>query len=131
MGISPGVVTFVSKFWGGRVSDKEITQKCDILELLEPGDNVMADKGFDIKDVLAPFEVHLNIPPFLSKKQQLSSKQVMETHRIAELRIYVEHAIGRIKSFRILQGVIPVTVADIACIRCLSCVCTHNQKHHA
>ena len=55
MGISPGgVITFVSKLWGRHISDKEITQKCRILELLEPGDNVMADKGFDIKDVLAP-----------------------------------------------------------------------------
>ena len=78
MGISPGgVVIFVSKLWGGHVSDKDITQKCDILELLEPGDNVMANKGFDIKNVLAPLGVHLNIPPFLSQKKQLSSKQVM------------------------------------------------------
>ena len=93
VGISPGgVVTFVSKLWGGRVSDKEIAKKC-ILELLEPGDNVIADKGFNIKEVLAPLGVHLNIPPFLSQKQQLSSRQVMETRRIAELRIHVECAI--------------------------------------
>ena len=57
VGISPGgVVTFVSKLWGGCVSDQEMTQKCGTLERLEPGDNVMADKGFDIKDVLAQLE---------------------------------------------------------------------------
>ena len=37
----------------------------------------------------------------------------METRRIGELRIHVERAIEWIKSFCILQSVIPLTLADI------------------
>jgi len=55
VGISPnGQITFVSKLWGGRVSDKKITQESGILDIVDVGDNIMADRGFDIEDILPP-----------------------------------------------------------------------------
>ena len=44
VGITPsGGVCFVSKLYGGNISDWELTERCGILSLLEPGDSVMAD----------------------------------------------------------------------------------------
>ena len=41
--ISPqGVISFLSKGWGERVSDKHLTEKCGILANLLPGDQVLA-----------------------------------------------------------------------------------------
>ena len=94
VGISPGgVITFVSNLWGGRVSDRAITEQCGLLDLLDAGDRVIADRGFDIQDLLAEKMVALNIPPFLGDTLQLSARQVEETHRIAAIRIHVERAI--------------------------------------
>ena len=42
----------------------------------------------------------LNIPPFLNGRKCLMAQEEMETKRIAKQRIYIEHAIGRIKQFR-------------------------------
>ena len=64
IGISPaGYPSFISELHTGRSSDKQVTKDCGILNLLEPGDDLMADKGFDIEDEM-PQEVNLNIPPF-------------------------------------------------------------------
>ena len=57
---------------GGRISDKAITETSGVLDLLEPGDNVMADRGFDVGDVLEARGIMLNIPPFLGECHQLS-----------------------------------------------------------
>ena len=43
IGVTPqGTISFVSKAWGGGVSDKAITQECGILNKLLPGDVVLA-----------------------------------------------------------------------------------------
>ena len=70
VGISPdGVVTFVSSLFPGCISDKELTRRSGILDLLEAGDSVMADRGFDISEDLILIGVDLNIPPFMRGKQ--------------------------------------------------------------
>lgn len=60
---------FVSVLYGGHASDKEIVKACGIVNLIEPGDLVMVDKGFEIQDLLATRKVVLNIPPFTSDEE--------------------------------------------------------------
>ena len=76
--------------------------------MLEPSDSVMADKGFEINDLLTPCGVTLNIPPFLQSRGQFTREEVSETKTIAKLRIHVERAIRRIKDFHIFNGDIPL-----------------------
>ena len=115
IGISPsGAITFISKLFSGSVSDKELTRQSGILDLLEAGDSVMADKGFDIAEYLIPQGVQLNIPPFLRGTDQFSHKELVENRRIASLRIHVERAMERIKNFHIFDRILPATLTGIA-----------------
>ena len=51
IGISPqGVISFISKAWGGRVSDQYLTEYSNFLKNILLGDVVLADIGFDIAD---------------------------------------------------------------------------------
>lgn len=78
----------------------------------EDGDSVMADKGFQIQDIL-PLGVDLNIPPFLGSDAQMSAEDVVRTQQIASLRIHVERAINKIKNFGIWNGVIPLSLFSV------------------
>jgi hypothetical protein len=80
----------------------QLTNDCDILKLLQPGDTVMADRGFEIADMLQ-LGVGLNIPPFLGEPKKFSEQDEIKTRRIAKHRIHVERAIQRIRRFRMLQ----------------------------
>ena len=48
-----GAICFVSKAWGGRASDRHIVDNSEFLSYLEEGDLIVADKGFNIGDILA------------------------------------------------------------------------------
>lgn len=107
-----GAFSFVSDLWGGNVFDRYITQHCGILDHIKPGDEVLADRGFVIRDLLLERHATLNIPPFTKKcswgkGKHLTPNDISKTKNIAKLRIHVERAIGRLKNFRILANTIP------------------------
>ena len=50
--------------WSGSISDWKIVHESGLIDLLEKGDHLMADRGFNIRDLLTRRGVKLNIPPF-------------------------------------------------------------------
>lgn len=62
VGIAPsGGVTFISELYCGSISDKEFFKRSGLLQLLEPGDVVLADKGFRIEEELESVGVCKNL----------------------------------------------------------------------
>ncbi|XP_077355426.1 uncharacterized protein LOC144003248 isoform X2 [Festucalex cinctus] len=110
VGIAPqGVITFVSDAWGGRSSDKHITENCSILKNILPGDVVLADRGFTIEDSVSLYCAELNIPAFTKGKTQLSPSEVRNSRKIAAVRIHVERVIGLVRrKYQVLQGTLPI-----------------------
>ena len=78
IGITPqGTVSFISEGWGGRASDKFITEHCGLLNKLIPGYLVLADKSFDIEDSVGLYATRLQIPNFTKGKPQLSAADIV------------------------------------------------------
>ena len=117
------------KFIQGSTSNSDLTVKSGIIGLLDGGDSVMADRGFNIVNDLTLIGVKLNIPPFLCGKSQLSGTEMVEIRRIASLRIHVEWDMERIKNFHIFDRALPSTFETTAEQVIFICAVLSNIHH--
>ena len=62
----------------------------------------MADRGFNIQEILASKGVKVNVPSFINQSEQFTEREMLATRRIATLRIRAERAVERIKNYHIL-----------------------------
>ena len=82
IGIAPGGgFTFISSVFPGSISDKDTTVKSRLLyrQMYEPGEELMADRGFTIEDYLSPLGVRLVIPSFLKGREQFTEEEVIKS----------------------------------------------------
>ena len=111
--ISPRVwITFVSHLYPGRISDKEIVKKSNFCQLIEIGDQYLADKGFEIHDLISLRGGSLytdTSPKRYSISDQFTESQCFESMSIANVRIHIERAIKRIKAWHIFNQVLPLS----------------------
>ena len=74
-----GSISYVSKAWGGRVSDVVLVKQSDFIsnKYHHPRDQILADRGFTLADEFAAgCGVELIIPYFTKGKKQLSAREL-------------------------------------------------------
>ena len=112
IGVTPhGTISFISRAWGGRTSDKHLTEHCGLLKLLTPGDEVLADRGFTVEESVGIHCAKLVIHPFTRGRKQLPRLEVDKGRRIARVRIHVERVIGMLRQkYTFLQSTLPISL---------------------
>lgn len=90
--------------YGGNVSDRYILE-AEFIDKVEPGDAIMVDMGFNVKDLMLQRGAKLHIPPFTRRKEDgkgkmLTQSEIRKTKSIPSLRIHVERSIKRLKTFK-------------------------------
>ncbi|XP_011313311.1 uncharacterized protein, partial [Fopius arisanus] len=83
----------ISQAYGGKATDAFIVNDSGFLSLLQPGDEVLADKGFpQIRSEMLKRNAILTIPPH-AMTPQFTEEEVECTYNIASVRIHVERKI--------------------------------------
>lgn len=109
-----GSISHVSKAWGGRVTDKHITENSGFLNKLLPGDLVLADRGFTVQDSVGLHCAELITPPFTRGKKQLEKREIEHAREISRVRIHVERVIGLLRQkYSILSSTLPVSLIRV------------------
>lgn len=118
IGITPqGTVSFISEGWGGRTSDKFLTENSGFLDKIMPTDLILADRGFDIVETVGLAQGELKIPAFTKGKKQLSPVEIESTRRLAAVRIHVERVIGTVRQkYPIMNSCIPISLVKDSCL---------------
>ncbi|XP_075530145.1 uncharacterized protein LOC142563477 [Dermacentor variabilis] len=131
VGIAPcGAVCFRSKAYEGRCSDAFITVDSGFLDLVQPGDIIMADKGFPgIKSGVEEAHARKGAAQEQQAHGQFTDSEILETYNIAQVRIHVERIIQRIKTYNILNSrVTTEMIAKMSDVFHVCCVSTNLQS---
>lgn len=120
-----GFIVYISKGYGGRVSDTTLFEECGIMDKLPVKISLMADRGFKhVDNILHGQKSELIRPPSVSQSEKPTKQEVLETKRIASLRIHVERVIRRAREYAMLEphscldsAYFPL-IDDVMCISC-------------
>lgn len=108
-----GAVSFLSSGRAGRVSVKQIASESGFGKLLEPKDEVLADRGVLIRDELAPYGATLRTLRVPKGQKPLSAQETDYFRQLSRVRMHVRRVIDWWENFRILQTVIPVSQVNM------------------
>ena len=93
------------------MSDVKLTEECELLRKLLPGDVVLADSGFTIQESAGMYCAKVNTPPFTRGKKQLSKFEVDTARQLSRVCIHVERVIGVIwQKYTILDSTLPINM---------------------
>ncbi|KAL0868683.1 hypothetical protein ABMA27_008134 [Loxostege sticticalis] len=132
VGISAsGCVTFVSDAYGGSTSDRELFEKCGLIDKLQPNDIILSDRGFNVQDLVCHKDVTVNVPDFLKNTDgQFETSQLKRSKIISSERIHVERVIGLAKTFKILSGKLDSKLVPLAGRIIFVCFMLTNFKNN-
>jgi len=109
MGVTPGgLISFVSKVYGGRASGQAILEQSNLIEKCDPfTDAVMVDESFQIYQVCAANHVEVIRPPFLRKDKKFSEENDDRRQCVAGVCADVQRIISRLMLFKLFSEEIP------------------------
>ena len=107
-------ISFISVGYVGRTTDKHIVQDSGFVRKLIPGDQVLADKGFQIAEDVALAGATLSTPAYVRNQSQMTLRDTEYSRQVSNVRIHIERIIGCLRMrFRILVG--PVNISFLRC----------------
>lgn len=71
---------------------------------------LLVHKGFTLQDLLLSRQATSKIPALLGNRDNLTSEEEMSTTELQKARIHVERFNQRLKKFRLIGKVIPLSV---------------------
>lgn len=115
-----GLLSCCSPAYAGSISDRQTVERSHLLKMCEPGDSILADRGYNIQDMIIGKDITLNISTFLKGKGQIPSLKLLKDRKLSSQRVHIERLIGLTKTYKIVKeelhhNFVPLA-SDIFCL---------------
>ena len=128
VGATPGEqISYISPAYGGSTSDRHVVERSPLVNICDPGDSIMSDKGFNVQDLFAPQDAKVNIPTFFKKKIGCQIT-VLRDRKISSKRVHIERLIGLAETFKMLKGPLNSTETKLASEKAYVCFTLCNFR---
>ncbi|XP_015185809.1 PREDICTED: uncharacterized protein LOC107071368 [Polistes dominula] len=108
-GMTPaGLISFVSKPYGGRISDNMIFEQSNLLKKMDKKDALLANRGLTVDNLCKEYDVTFISPIFLGDKTQFSKTESLLNHNVAKAFVHIERCKQQLKCFNILNDKMPM-----------------------
>lgn len=98
------VINFISKGYGGRITDPKILKLSGYLDKLPQNCSVMGNRGFKYAHSLfTEKNCKLIRPPSVKANERPDKRAIKESKQISSVRIHIEREIGRVREFKMLS----------------------------
>jgi hypothetical protein len=124
-----GLISHITSAYGGSASDRQLVERSGLQNLCDPRDSIMADKGFNVQDIFAPYDIAINLPTFLKKKNRITGSTLRSDRMISSKRVHIERVIGLMKTYKILSQPMDTTKTALGTeiIFCCAMLCNFRN----
>ena len=91
------------------VAEQVVSSSLRIVAFMTFLNMTIADCVIQIQEDLVLHFCNLQVPSDARTNSQMTKKEAQKTKEIANLRIHLERPINRIKNYRILKGILPIS----------------------
>ena len=91
------------------VAEQVVSSSLRIVAFMTFLNMTIADRVIQIQEDLVLHFCNLQVPSDARTNSQMTKKEAQKTKEIANLRIHLERPINRIKNYRILKGILPIS----------------------
>ena len=124
-----GIVCFKSKAVFGSVDNSELILKSGIIDLLDSGDNILMNVGYEeFCDVVSGSAKKLNVttPPNLDSLE-CATKTIQEQCKIMDVNTYIHDSVAKLKEYKLLNNIPKTLFSSVDDIIQMGCVLVNLQ----
>lgn len=109
-----GSISYVSKAWGGRVTNMQLIENCGLLDKLLPGDLLLGYCPFSSEEDMGLFCAEVVASSFSQGEKHLRKKEAEGFQEASPMKVHAQRVVGLLRErYSILSSTVPLSIIRV------------------